>query len=189
MKKQLVLFLTLALCLGLTACGDTESDDTQSGYETVMDMEFLDGISPEASLMDIDTVDPYRSLYSVSYTHLDVYKRQHLSDPGISTRRVMLKVEKKDFPEYIYEDASIRDTYNEAAMALEKQQLVQLAWVSGRPVLSAIVLRLDQIIQCYAAAGRVHPKARASQVVQLINCLLYTSSSSSRTSKGWFLKA
>ena len=31
MKKQLVLFLALALCLGLTACGDTESDDTQSG--------------------------------------------------------------------------------------------------------------------------------------------------------------
>ena len=39
MKKQLVLFLALALCLGLTACGDTESDDTQSGYETVMDVE------------------------------------------------------------------------------------------------------------------------------------------------------
>lgn len=44
MKKQPVLFLALALCLGLTACGDTESDDTQSGYETVMDMEFLDGM-------------------------------------------------------------------------------------------------------------------------------------------------
>ena len=44
MKKQLVLFLALALCLGLTACGETESDDTQSGYETVMDMEFLDGM-------------------------------------------------------------------------------------------------------------------------------------------------
>lgn len=44
MKKQLVLFLALALCLGLTGCGDTESDDTQSGYETVMDMEFLDGM-------------------------------------------------------------------------------------------------------------------------------------------------
>ena len=44
MKKQLVLFLALALCLGLTACGDTESDDTQSGYETVMDMEFLNGM-------------------------------------------------------------------------------------------------------------------------------------------------
>lgn len=44
MKKQLVLFLALALCLGLTACGDTESDDMQSGYETVMDMEFLDGM-------------------------------------------------------------------------------------------------------------------------------------------------
>lgn len=44
MKKQLVLFLALALCLDLTACGDTESDDMQSGYETVMDMEFLDGM-------------------------------------------------------------------------------------------------------------------------------------------------
>ena len=44
MKKQLVLFLALALCLGLTACGDTEFDDTQSGYETVMDMEFLNGM-------------------------------------------------------------------------------------------------------------------------------------------------
>ena len=32
-----LLALALALCLGLTACGDTESDDTQSGYETVMD--------------------------------------------------------------------------------------------------------------------------------------------------------
>mgnify|MGYP007067066780 CR=1 FL=1 len=32
------------MCLSLAACGNTESDDTQSGYETVMDMEFLDGM-------------------------------------------------------------------------------------------------------------------------------------------------
>ena len=87
---------------------------------------------------------------------LDKYENsKHLYDTGTSTRRVMLRVEKKDFPEYNFEDASIRDSYNEAAMALEKQRLVQLEWVNGRPLLSAIVLRLDQIMQCYTSAERV----------------------------------
>ena len=36
----------------------------------------------------------------------------------------------------------IRDAYNEAALELEKKHLAQLEWVKGRPVLSAIVLRL-----------------------------------------------
>lgn len=100
---------------------------------------------------------------------LDKYENsKHLYDTGTSTRRVMLRVEKKDFPEYNFEDASIRDSYNEAAMALEKQRLVKLEWVNGRPLLSAIVLRLDQIMQCYTSAERVHPKVRACQVVQLI---------------------
>ena len=101
---------------------------------------------------------------------LDKYENsKHLLDPGTSLRRVMLRVEKKDLPEYIYEDAVIRDAYNEAALELEKKHLVQLEWVKGRPVLSAIVLRLNQISQCYASAGRVHPRVRASQVVQLID--------------------
>jgi hypothetical protein len=104
---------------------------------------------------------------------LDKYENsKHLLAPGTSTRRVMLRVEKKDLPEYIFEDAEIRDAYNEAAVKLEKQHLVQLAWVKGRPVLSAIVLRLDQVMQCYAFAERVHPQVRASQVVQLIDSSL-----------------
>ena len=82
---------------------------------------------------------------------LDKYENsRHLSEPGASTRRVMLRVEKKELPEYLYEDATIRDSYNEAALELEKQHLVQLEWVKGRPVLSAVVLRLDRIMPCYA---------------------------------------
>ena len=104
---------------------------------------------------------------------LDKYENsKHLLDPGASLRRVMLRVEKKDLPEYIYEDAVIRDAYNEAALELEKRHLVQLEWVKGRPVLSAIVLRLDQIPQCYASVRRVHPKVRATQVIQLIDSSL-----------------
>ena len=75
---------------------------------------------------------------------------KHLLNPGTSLRRVMLKVEKKDFPEYIYEDAVIRDAYNEAALELEKKHLVQLEWVKGRPVLSAIVaLGSDLAVLCF----------------------------------------
>ena len=101
---------------------------------------------------------------------LDKYENsKHLSEPGASTRRVMLRVGKKELPEYIYEDAAIRDAYNEAAAELEKQHLVQLERVKGRPVLSTIVLRLDQIMPCYAAAERVHPRVRAKQVMEAVS--------------------
>ena len=101
---------------------------------------------------------------------LDKYENsKHLSEPGISTRRVILRVGKKELPEYIYEDAAIRDAYNEAAAELEKQHLVQLERVKGRPVLSTIVLRLDQIMPCYAAAERVHPRVRAKQVMEAVS--------------------
>ena len=63
---------------------------------------------------------------------LDKYENsRHLSEPGASTRRVMLRVEKKELPGYLYEDAAIRDSYNEAALELEKKHLVQLEWVKG----------------------------------------------------------
>ena len=80
MKKQLVLFLALALCLGLTACGDTESDDTQSGYETVMDMEFLDGmwsIDGTAKLY-FDSTEPLceASDYEEDYRHTEFAYRK-----------------------------------------------------------------------------------------------------------------
>ena len=44
MKKLFALVWALFMCLSLAACGNTDSDDTQTGYETVMDMEFLDGM-------------------------------------------------------------------------------------------------------------------------------------------------
>ncbi len=104
---------------------------------------------------------------------LDKYENsKHLSEPGTSLRRVMLRVEKNDFPEYLYEDAAIRDSYNEAAQDLERQHLVQLEWVKGRPLLSTIVLNLDQIMQCYSSVGRIHPQTRAKHVVELVKSSL-----------------
>lgn len=104
---------------------------------------------------------------------LDKYEAsKHLLEPGTSTRRVMLRVEKKELPEYFYEEAVIRDSYNEAAKELEAQGLVQLEWVKGRPVLSAIILCLDQVMPCYALTERLHPRVRARQVIDEVNMSL-----------------
>ena len=101
---------------------------------------------------------------------LDKYeKSRHLHEPGASTRRVMLRVGKNELPEYVYQNADIRDAYNEAARALEAQQLVWLEWVKGWPVLSTVILRLEQVMPCYAAAERVHPSVRAKQVADMVN--------------------
>ena len=94
---------------------------------------------------------------------------KHLSDPGTSHRRVMLRVDKKELPEYRYEDATTRDAYNEAARLLEARQMVQLEWIKGRPLLSTVVLNLDQVSLCYPALGRVHPKTRANHIATLID--------------------
>ena len=94
---------------------------------------------------------------------------KHLSDPGTSHRRVMLRVEKKELPEYRYEDATTRDAYNEAARILEAGQMVQLEWIKGRPLLSTVVLNLEQVSLCYTALGRVHPKTRANHITTLID--------------------
>lgn len=102
---------------------------------------------------------------------LDKYERsKHLFQSSEAGRGVMLKVGpgKKDFPEYDYENASIRDTWNTAAIHLEQEGLIQNEWVKGRPVLSCIRLKLNRVMDCYQLIGRTHPKELAMQVASLI---------------------
>ena len=90
---------------------------------------------------------------------LDKYeKSKHLLEPGSSNRRVMLRIEKKELPEYRHETASIRDAFNQAVQELEQEQLISAEWLKGRPVLSAVILNLDQVERCYQMTGRTHPR-------------------------------
>lgn len=102
---------------------------------------------------------------------LDKYERsKHLFQSSEAGRGVMLKVGpgKKDFPEYDYENASVRDSWNTAAIHLEQEGLIQNEWVKGRPVLSCIRLNLNRVMDCYQLIGRTHPKELAMQVASLI---------------------
>ena len=69
---------------------------------------------------------------------------KHLSEPNTSRRRVMLRIDKRELPEYQYEDAVVRDAYNIAARELEQQALVRLEWARKQSVLSCIVLNLER---------------------------------------------
>lgn len=103
---------------------------------------------------------------------LDKYERsKHLFQSCESGRGVMLKIGpgKKDFPEYDYENASVRDSWNTSAIHLEQEGLIQNEWVKNRPVLSCIRLNLNRVMDCYQLIGRVHPKELAIQVASMVN--------------------
>lgn len=102
---------------------------------------------------------------------LDKYENsKHLSEPGVSNKRVMLRIGpgKKEFPEYDYENASVRDAYNDAAKVLETEGLITTQWVKGRPVLSSVILQLPNVMNAYRRIGREHPGEMARKVAELL---------------------
>ena len=104
---------------------------------------------------------------------LDKYeKSKHLTQPGASVRRVMLRIEKHEFPEYAYEDAQIRDTWNDVVKDLEAHELISAQWVCGRPVLSCVALNLEHLSECYRLTGRTHPKELARAVAEQVTARL-----------------
>lgn len=100
---------------------------------------------------------------------LDKYeKSKHLLEPGRSNRRVMLRIEKNELPEYKHETANIRDAFNRTARELEQEHLISIEWLKGRPVISGIILNLDQVNRCYQMTGRTHPRQQAEVVAQMV---------------------
>lgn len=102
---------------------------------------------------------------------LDKYESsKHLYEPGVSNRRVVLRTDprKKEFPEYEYENATIRDAFNEAAKELELQHLLVIQWLKGRPVLECITLNIEAVMECYKLVGRTHPKELATKIAALV---------------------
>lgn len=103
---------------------------------------------------------------------LDKYESsKHLYEPGVSNRRVMLRTDprKKEFPEYEYENATIRDAFNEAAKELAQQNLIAIQWLKGRPVLECVILNIDAVLECYKLVGRTHPKELALKIAALVH--------------------
>lgn len=104
---------------------------------------------------------------------LDKYENsRHLTQPGASNRRVMLRVDKRELPEYDRESAAVRDRFNQAAKELETEGLVRLEWIPNQPVFSKVVLELNHVGRAYQAIGRGHPRQTAEKVYGMIRTAL-----------------
>ena len=102
-------------------------------------------------------------------------KSSHILTPGKSKRRVMLNIDKnnnKDFPQYAFENAAVRDAYNEAAKALETRQLLSIEWLDRLPRMQKLILNLDNVAEAYAFLGRLHPRARAERFCEQVEAAL-----------------
>jgi len=106
---------------------------------------------------------------------LDKYENsKHLSEPDTSKRRVMLRIDKNDLPEYKYETADVRDRFNSAAKALVAAGIVEVKMLGDRPVIASIILNLQKITDAYKAAHRTHPAKAAEECISLIAATLST---------------
>ena len=100
---------------------------------------------------------------------LDKYERsRHLTQPGGSNRRVMLRTDRGELPEYQRENAEVRDRFAQAVRELQQNGLVQAEWIPGQPVFSKVILDLTQVDRAYSLAGRVHPGKTAEKVDAMI---------------------
>lgn len=100
---------------------------------------------------------------------LDKYeKSQHLLDSRLSNRRVMLRVEKNELPEYDYENAEIKDKFNSAAVKLEKNELISINWIKGISRIDKFILNLEYIENAYDFVGRIHPLKQINNFCKII---------------------
>ena len=97
---------------------------------------------------------------------------KHLLEPGVSKRRVMLRIERKELPEYRYDQsAELRDAWNAAAETLQEQGIVTIEW--ARPKLMGVLnLNLEKTEEAYQLCGRVHPRARAEAFIKTVEEML-----------------
>jgi len=106
---------------------------------------------------------------------------KHLLEPGASKRRVMLRIERKELPEYRYDQsAELRDAWNAAAESLQEQGIVTIEWARPK-LMSVLYLHLEKTEEAYQLCGRVHPRQRAEVFIGIVEDAL----TSVRT--GWIL--
>ena len=97
---------------------------------------------------------------------------KHVSQPNSSKRRVMLRIDKNDLPEYVYEKVDVRDSFNKAARILNEENIVEVKFLNDRPVISIIILNMQQIDKAYHAAQRTHPVRAAEEFCALVTNVL-----------------
>ena len=103
---------------------------------------------------------------------LDKYEKSlHAQGQGLSNRRVLLKTDRGDIPEYDYHDVNIRDAFNEEVEALEKKGVIKSNWARKGYILSEIWLNLENVDLAYHLICRESKERICENYVQLLKQL------------------
>ena len=103
---------------------------------------------------------------------LDKYEKSlHIKGTGLSNRRVLLKTERSELPEYDYHTDHVRDEFNKAVAELEAAGIVFKEWGRKDYVISGIWLNLENVEFAYASISRETPERKCERYILLISRL------------------
>lgn len=102
---------------------------------------------------------------------LDKYERSKLYlGEGTLNRRVLLKMNKKEFPEYDVEVSDIRELVNSIVKELSEKCILDFAWLKYEKnnIIEKVWLRMDNILEAYREAARTPKSIRTDAILNLV---------------------
>lgn len=102
---------------------------------------------------------------------LDKYERSKLYlGEGSIKRRVLLKMNKREFPEYDVEISDIRELINSTVKELSEKYILDFAWLKYEKnnIIEKVWLRMDNIEGAYREAARTPKSIRTDTVLKLV---------------------
>lgn len=89
---------------------------------------------------------------------------------GTLNRRVLLKMNKREFPEYDVEVSGIRELVNSIVKELSEKNILDFAWLKYEKnnIIEKVWLRVDNIEEAYREAVRTPKSVRADTILNLV---------------------
>ena len=102
---------------------------------------------------------------------LNKYAESNHAKGKASNRRVLLRIDKNELPEYDYHSNVIRDAFNQAVFELESANIVKTSWARKGYLLSEVWLNLDSVDIAYRFAERETPSEVCDRYIALLEPL------------------
>lgn len=101
---------------------------------------------------------------------LDKYERSKAYLDENVTRRIMLKLNSSEYPEYNIENSKTREIINSVVDELSKKEIVQYQWLKYEHgnIIEKVWLRLDKISEAYKESGRIPKSEKAATILDMV---------------------
>lgn len=104
---------------------------------------------------------------------LDKYEDSaHYKKNGDSNRRVILKCNSKNIPTYRFDDADIRDDFNQSMSELKEKDIIDFSWERKGFIIKEVWLRLENLTAAYKMIDRSSKESLVQAVANVIYATL-----------------